>query len=419
MGKSETSPAPQAGLGVYPRTIEPIPSVAAASQRRPFLKKILSALRIFAINLAIFAVLAELASLVYINVTKWPGSKPSYHVEYNENDFTADINPAFGAWHRPNGHFVHKSGCYSVVYDTNSYGARDVERSVHSSAPRVIALGDSMIEGVGQPVDKRLTNILERDTGREYLNFASSSFGPLQYALMYKTMASKFDHDLVLVGVVPDNDFHDMDFAYRKAYGRNGEYRPFYADDLSVFYSGHFDPNAGAGFWDHVEAFLRAYLASYHVGLFVNSRLYWWRLSPYSGYHDYNSVDIARLEKSLGDIKSTADAHGAKVAVVLIPHAIDFQRVHNTGTNPLGPLVEKWGAEHGVAVKDLLPEMDAASGGDFLTYSLCDGHWSERGNTAVAQILEPWIQQVYATEPAQTADAKPPAKAEAKPTTNN
>jgi hypothetical protein len=417
MSRSEVTSTPQRGLGAHSQMIEKIPSVATSSERSSFLKKSLSVARIFAINLAIFAVLAELTSRIYINVTKWPGSKPSYHVEYN--DFWVDNNPSFGLWHRANGHFVHKSGCYSVAYDTNSYGARDVERSIHSSAPRVIALGDSMVEGVGQPVDKRLTNILEKDTGREYLNFASSSFGPLQYALMYMTMASKFDHNLVLVGVVPDNDFHDMDFEYRKAHGRSKEYRPFYAKDFSVYYSGHFDPNAGEGLWDHVEAILRAYLASYHVGLFVNSRLYWWRLSPYSGYHDYSSVDIARLEKSLGDIKSTADARGAKVAVVLIPHAIDFQRVHSTGTNPLGPVVEKWGAEHGIAVKDLLPEMDATSGGDFLAYWLCDDHWSERGNAAVAQILEPWIQQIYANKATQTADTKSPAKAEGKSTTNN
>jgi hypothetical protein len=70
-------------------------------------------------------------------------------------------------------------------------------------------------------------------------------------------------------------------------------------------------------------------------------------------------------------------------------------------------------------VKDLLPEMDAASGGDFLAYSLCDGHWSERGSTTVAQILEPWIQQIYANNPAQTADAKAPAKSEGKSTTKN
>ena len=69
-------------------------------------------------------------------MTKWPGSKPSYHVGYN--DFSADINPAFGAWHRPNGHFVHKSGCYSVEYDTNSYGARDVEEK----RTFIVAAGD-------------------------------------------------------------------------------------------------------------------------------------------------------------------------------------------------------------------------------------------------------------------------------------
>src|ERR1700750_770137 len=102
MGKSETPPTPQAGLGVYPQTIEAMP-VAAASQRRPFLKRILSGLRLFAINFPTFAGFADLSSLIYINVTKWPGSKPSYQVGYN--DFSADINPAFGAWHRPNGHF--------------------------------------------------------------------------------------------------------------------------------------------------------------------------------------------------------------------------------------------------------------------------------------------------------------------------
>ena len=93
--------------------------------------------------------------------------------------------------------------------------------------------------------------------------------------------------------------------------------------------------------------------------------------------------------------------------------------MHKTGTNPLGPLVEKWGAEHGVAVKDLLPEMDARSGGDFLAYSLCDGHWSERGGAVVANILEPWLQQLYAGQPTQTAVAKAAAKVDGKSGTNN
>jgi len=398
MSNPEATSTEQAGLRVC--TAQETSSAASVSQERSFGKKLLSAVRIFAINFAIFAGLAELASLIYINVAKWPGSKPNYHVDYNRF-WDPDGNPVFGVWHRPNGHFIHKSGCYSVDYYTNSYGARDVERSLNSSVPRTIVLGDSMIEGVGEPSDKRVTNILEKDTGREHLNFgAGGDFGPLQYALLYKTLAAKFDHNFVLVGVVPDNDFHDMDINYWRAHGRMEEWRPYYADDLSIFYTGHFDPHGGEGLWDHTEAILRAYLASYHIGLFVDSRLYWWELSPYSGYHDYNSVDIARLEKSLEDIKATADAHGAKVGVILIPHAIDFQRMHKTVTNPLGPLVEKWGEEHGIAVKDLLPQMDAMSGGDFLSYSLCDGHFSDRGGAVAAQILEPWLKQLYAGVPA-------------------
>ncbi|MGH9712202.1 MAG: hypothetical protein ACRD5M_02770 [Candidatus Acidiferrales bacterium] len=363
---------------------------AEAKPRRSILRSCLSALRIVALNFVIFAVLAEIFCLIYINVTNWPSSKPNYHVNYNS--FWVDNNRAFGVWHRSNGHFEHKSGCYDVIYDTNSYGARDVERTLHSSKPRTVVLGDSFIEGMGLPAQDRLTNILEKDTGREYLNFGvGGNFGPLQYAILYKTMAAAFDHDQVVVGVLPDNDFHDMSLEYWKPRAPD-RYRPYYADDFSIVYQGHFEPKAGEGLWDHVEAFLRAYLASYHVGQYIYSRFYWRNVSPYSGYNDYSPVDLARLKKALLDIKSTADAHHAKVAVFLIPRATDFMRLHQAGTNRLGPVMEQWGGEKGIPVKDLLPEMEAQSNGDYRSYFLtCDGHWSARGDAVAASILDPWL----------------------------
>ena len=115
-------------------------------------------------NFLLFAVLVEIVCVIYINTTNWHSSKPTYHVNYN--NFWADINPDFGVWHRPNGHFYHQGGCFSVEYTTNSYGARDVERTLHSSAPRTVMLGDSFVEGLGLPDKDRLSNILERDTGR-------------------------------------------------------------------------------------------------------------------------------------------------------------------------------------------------------------------------------------------------------------
>lgn len=368
-------------------------SALKTSRKPSTLRSVLSFLKLLGINFLIFAVFAELASFLYINLTSWPSSKPTYHVNYNS--FWADITPAFGVWHRPNGHFYHQGGCFSVQYTTNSYGARDVERSVHSAQPRTIVLGDSFVEGLGVADQYRLTNILEKQTGREFLNFGTGGdFGPLQYALLYKTLAARFDHNLVLVGVLPDNDFRDMDLAWGKTH-HQGRYRPYYGDDFSIVYTGRFDPNAGEEFWDRVEAVLRAYLASYHVGQFLYSSLYWRMAPPYSGYNDYTNVDFARLEHALADIKATADAHHAQVAVFLIPTLTDFLRYHQSGADRVGPAVTAWGQTNGIPVKDLLPEMDARAHGDYRSFFLgCDGHWSPKGGQAAANVLQPWLAQL-------------------------
>ena len=348
-------------------------------------------MRVVAINFFIFAISAELACLLCVSFMNWPSSRPSYRLTYNL--FWADINPVFGVWHRPNGHFLHKGGCYSVEYYTNSCGARDRERDQHSSLPRTVVLGDSFIEGFGLQAENRLSDLLEVRTGREHLNFgAGGDFGPLQYALLYKTMAASFDHDTVLVGILPDNDFHDMSLPWGKTH-HVGRYRPYYSfdgDNISIIYGGQFKPEEGL--WDRVEAFLRAYLASYHVGQYIYSRMYWHLHEPYSGYNDYTETDLMLLKKALLDIMNTAKERGAKTAILLIPRANDFMRFHSSGSNRLGPVMESWGQSLGIPVKDLLPEMQEKSYGDFRPYFLeCDGHWSSHGNAVASEIIESWL----------------------------
>ena len=369
------------------------PTPSSSPAKRSFLQSLLSVLKLVVAQFLLFAVLVEIVCVIYINVTNWHSSKPTYHVNYNS--FWADINPAFGVWHRPNGHFYHQGGCFNAQYTTNSYGARDVERTLHSAQPRTIVLGDSFVEGLGVVDQDRLTNILEKRTGREYLNFGTGGdFGPLQYSLLYKTLASPFDHDIVLVGVLPDNDFRDMSLDWGKVH-HAGRYRPYYDKDFSIIYTGHVDPKAGETLGDRAESVLRAYLASYHVGQFIYSSLYWRMAAPYSGYNDFDDTDLARLKHALDDIHGTAEARHARMAVFLIPTANDFQRLHQSGANRIGPLVEAWGQQNTVPVKDLLPEMDARSQGDFRSYFLsCDGHWSPKGSAAAADVLQPWLSQL-------------------------
>lgn len=369
-------------------------TIDGSAKRRSIVRFSLYVLRLVLINFVIFAILAELVSVAVVHWRKWPSSRPNYRA--NHTQFWVQNDEAIGNWHPANGHFLHQDGCFSVEYFTNSYGARDVERSLHSRRPRTIVMGDSMIEGSGLTADERLSNILEKRTGREHLNFGIGGTGPLQYALLYKTMAAKFDHDVVMVGVLPDNDFHDMDVNFARANGRGNVYKPYYADDFSIFYTGHFQPNSLDDNFDYVEDYLRGYLASYHVVQYIYNRMYWGAFRdharPYSGYNDFTDVDLARLKTALQDIKSTADAHGARVAVILIPRTTDFMRLHEFHENRLGPLMEKWGQENGIAVKDLLPEMDSMSGTDYRTYFLlCDNHWSAHGSAVAADVLLPWL----------------------------
>ena len=81
-------------------------SAAGAAPKRTFIGSALYALRLIAVNFLVFAIMAELVSVVLVHRKSWPSSRPTYRLNYNE--FWADINPAFGVWHRPNGHFFTK-----------------------------------------------------------------------------------------------------------------------------------------------------------------------------------------------------------------------------------------------------------------------------------------------------------------------
>ncbi len=106
-------------------------------------------------------------------------------------------------------------------------------------------------------------------------------------------------------------------------------------------------------------------------------------------------MDFARLEHALADIRATAEAHHARMAVVLIPTYTDFLRYRQSRADRVGPAVEHWGQSNGVPVKDLLPEMDARAGGNVRDYFLkCDGHWSQQGGKVAAEVLEPWLAQL-------------------------
>lgn len=152
--------------------------------------------------LALTAVVAETAAFAGL----WALGMPTTYAKPERTE-----NSPWGAWGKPNSVSRQAYECYNVPYRFNSVGARDVERSRQGQG-RWIAIGDSFMEGFGLPEEDRISNQVERATGHQVLNFATSgNFGPLQYLILYQQLASKFEHEGLIVGFLPDNDFQDND----------------------------------------------------------------------------------------------------------------------------------------------------------------------------------------------------------------
>lgn len=299
---------------------------------------------------------------------------------------------AWGAWHKAGSQTRHMKSCFNAIYQANSHGARDKERKPASSGhPRYIVLGDSFVEGVGVNAEQRLTDLLEARTGKEFLNFGAVDFGPLQYETLYQNLASRFEHDGVLILLLPDNDFTDND---ARIWSGSRRYRPVYGPDGSAVYPPRIDqPQAQKG---EFSRSLWTYFWTYGAVTDLRHALAARKLRPqqeqnqYSGYRDATPAQIGNVLGSLERIRRLAQDKPLYVATIPRPNDIAAH-----AKNPALPVTEalrRFGKEKGVHVVDLLPAIAAAPDQASL-YLPCDGHWSEQGNRLAADTLyETWFK---------------------------
>jgi len=331
--------------------------------------------------------------------------------------FYEDRDPAFGVWHPPNSAYRATRECFDVLYESNSYGARDRERSRHSADPRVVVLGDSFVEGVGVAAHDRFTDRLERATGVEHLNFGTAgNFSSVQEWLLYERLASGFDHDRVLVFTLPNNDFLEND---PERWWQPDRYRPYLkatAGGLELFY-----PSDFATARAHAAGALarnRLHNASYTVRLYhwadtlIRVRLAEGKTTPfgYVGYVNFNDLDLKRLFFSYQRIRDAA--RGREVVVFTIPRLNDLLYYEANGKlADLAERISEFAAqEPNIRYVDLLPGFVADAQGRGRRYAdyflSCDGHWSPEGHEVAARIVRDSLASLYARDVAGASDGR-------------
>lgn len=126
-------------------------------------------------------------------------------------------HPELG-WLPPAGQATVTTGEFTAHYDVNALGMNDrpIEESVHRSAVRILALGDSHTYAVGVSQQDAWPNALEGalyhgnlDAGTVY-NSGVAGYSLGQYLVRYRTLADALKPQIVLIGFSMATDLYDL-----------------------------------------------------------------------------------------------------------------------------------------------------------------------------------------------------------------
>lgn len=318
-----------------------------------------------------------------------------------EPRFWDDLSPSWGVWHLPDATLHHVSTCFDVVYRSNGAGMRDRDRTLTSTATRrVVVLGDSFVEGYGVADGARMTDRLEESSGVEHLDFGcAGDFSTVQQWLLYRDLASSYDHTEVMVFVLPFNDARENDPARFPA----DRYRPYLvrgeSGELEVRYPVPFEERhrERRSDLDIVKNTAANWFYLYNVARRVVRQLRSdpdiWLLRP-GGEPSYDSYDDDDVASTLYALDEIAEIAGDRtVHLFTIPTLYDFEAGRNGRTDFRVPreLRAFAAARENVDFTDLLPafvEHAREHGHEFLDYVLpCDGHWNARGHRVAADAV--------------------------------
>jgi hypothetical protein len=360
------------------------------------MKNVLLVILASLLSLELFSFVATQANFLLFN--DFP---EAYRPRYSGVNWRTQKDP-WGTWHGPNATDRHRSRCFDVSYRSNEIGARDTSFSLTKQGPqtRYILLGDSFAEGFGVNFEDTAQAQLERLLGIDVYNFGSAGyFGPVQYYLIYKDLASQYQHDGVILFFLPANDFTDNDYSLWKNFHPTW-HRPYYKKrsdgQYDIFYSDqaisteHYEDEANLGL---VKRILVRYTFTANT---LRTIKYLLARSPierpgYSGYYDATPEE---QEAAIYFIKKiVTDAKPRRVMILVIPNREDLTRIRSG----LSYQDQYWFRElhsaklenSNLDVIDMADEMPSDYNKLFLS---CDNHWNELGNLEAAKIIAARLQ---------------------------
>ena len=305
----------------------------------------------------------------------------------------------WGAWHKTNKTVSHITNCFNAKYNSNEIGAKDSSFKIISPHKHnYVMLGDSFAEGYGVNNKDSSQNIIEEKTGINILNFgASGDFGPIQYAIIYSNLASKYSHEGLIIYFLPANDFVDNDYNTWKSKSilQQKRWRPYFKK-ISEDNFTWFIPKNSIKFSNDISRvnFAENYLwlnNFYKTFKFLRlkfSNKNGKALDNYSGYfsptEEQQKAAVYFIDKIISESKAS------KILLISIPRPQDISRVYNGADKNKMLWYQSFKNSSSrlgknVVFIDLLDYLPRENQNNI--FYQCDGHWSPYGNKWAADVI--------------------------------
>lgn len=311
--------------------------------------------------------------------------RPTYSMNPHENFFPIRSH-IYGHQHLPNSTYKIKKNCFETSYKFNTLGFRDQLEAKTTEKSRVLVIGDSFMEGVGVNEDKRFSDLLEKASKLPHLNFAMGDKGTTQAFLIYDSIAKTYQHNAILWGIFPTNDFIDDD----PNFGKN-------IDGIKPCWSGTY-PNYELKFFPEeapskktsstIKRFLKSYTYTYNAIFYLKETIKLILVKehqiPKTGYFNYTEEQLKRMQYSIERLRLSAN--DKSITILCIPSANDLKAKEKKQQNieiVLRDICSNLDIEF-IGLYELFAAQDQLKN-DF--YYQCDSHWNPDGHRIVKDYL--------------------------------
>jgi hypothetical protein len=342
-----------------------------------------------------------------------------------------EYDPILGWSKTPGARVVYRRREYTVEVAINSHGLRDPERGYDGppGTVRILALGDSFVEGYTVPLAQTATQVLESSlTGAgcaaEVINGGTAGYSNDQELLFYETEGHRYTPRIVVLF------FHYNDVVYNDRQDYFGAPKPVFQmgeGPLCIHRLPVRRPTTGAAPVSPMEPpppgrselleWLRERLwfgapAAYD---FLARRGLWLPMPKMETrlelrVYERRTVDViedawAKTAAILAALQGEARSHGARLLIVHVPSRLEIddrtwrlsRRLYGWSEagwdrGQVARRLEDIGAQAGIPVLDLTEPLRRASkgwGGEpYFTY---DGHWTFRGHRVAASEVQRFL----------------------------